>query len=134
MHAQPSSEVDELELVPTIPRQVETPAEPRFPELIRAAEILRQRGTIAGTFGRPGDRRCLIGAILEAQGCYDRLPPSGFEEANRELLGALLDALPPLPGCPPARTLEGYSDDCCRVASSPHRYMAAICDRVAWGI
>ena len=53
---------------PEINPQHAVPCKPAHPELLRAAEILRERGIRKEGYGDYGEQRCSVGALMEACG------------------------------------------------------------------
>lgn len=73
----PAVVVDPLELIPTLPREPIT----RRDVLLRAAQVIEQKGWIVGANGMHADetRRCILGAVGEALGARTFLMNSGHE-------------------------------------------------------
>ena len=70
----------------------EKPAEPKYPELLRAAEIVRERWCQHGYGGGPDTRdintRCAGNAILEAEGRFQNGSP-GWTDGQRRFSRAM---------------------------------------------
>ena len=133
----------EIEFAPELPS---VPPEPLYPELAKAAEIVRSRGLKEGDYGDYGGQRCTIGAVIEGMGIHDRIPAMKHPKTRDrydQLYHALHENLPPVPNHPlwdhktgdrGGLTVEEYSDLMHDVHKRPAPIMADILERTAYGL
>ena len=140
MQAQPNP-TRELEVVPYAPSKVGVPSEwPVYWELLKARQILLERGLCGDAYGDWGKQRCLVGALVESVGSKLGGPrrshdPDGEASARyQELYAVVLSALPSRGGGRPWASVEAYSDHVCATHEDPHEVIAELLDRVAFSL